>query len=410
MGTRTTRTTPRAPRLSEPSRRRPQGVGTPNETRSQAGCPRPSVCAPRALPPVAPQRDALAGRSTIAHAASGRTSVHPGRPRGGRPLQPRPVDTGRRNDGHDGGPADRPRRPRPSSVIRGTTVRPARTRFDCSGLVIYAFRQAGDSSVIRSTYLRSARSIYLYFKARGKASRSNPRIGDLVIWGGGTHIGIYIGGGKAISTLTNGVRIHGILPSPRASRPTSTPACGSAWPADPPPARATESISGVWPRSSIDGRGLRLFSWRRRPRRGSAGSRPRRSRCRPPWSASRRPRRASRPGRPTSSHPASTSRRAGPRRSPPGSGRRRRSRRGRRRSLEPDQDLVEHDLVEDPDAGPAASRSAIRRACAQSRSIRSIRPDRPSERSAAGPRSRARRDDSGTQLLYVARSPPSVSM
>jgi SH3 domain-containing protein len=31
-----------------------------------------------------------------------------------------------------------------------------------------------------------------------------------VVWGGGTHVGIYLGHGKAISTLTNGVRIHGI--------------------------------------------------------------------------------------------------------------------------------------------------------------------------------------------------------
>lgn len=85
------------------------------------------------------------------------------------------------------------------------------TAFDCSGLVRYAYRKAGDASVIKAGTLASARSIYRYFKARGKASRTNPRIGDLVVWGGGTHIGIYIGNGKAISTLTNGVRIHGVF-------------------------------------------------------------------------------------------------------------------------------------------------------------------------------------------------------
>jgi hypothetical protein len=83
--------------------------------------------------------------------------------------------------------------------------------FDCSGLVRYAYRKAGDGSVIRAGTLASARSIYQYFKARGKASRTNPRIGDLVVWGNGTHIGIYIGHGKAISTLRNGVRIHGVF-------------------------------------------------------------------------------------------------------------------------------------------------------------------------------------------------------
>jgi cell wall-associated NlpC family hydrolase len=32
-----------------------------------------------------------------------------------------------------------------------------------------------------------------------------------VVWGYGSHIGIYIGNGKAISTLRNGVRIHGVF-------------------------------------------------------------------------------------------------------------------------------------------------------------------------------------------------------
>ena len=83
--------------------------------------------------------------------------------------------------------------------------------FDCSGLVIYAYKKAGDGAVIRAGTLRSARSIYLYFKSRGRASRTSPRIGDLVVWGYGSHIGIYIGGGKAVSTLRSGVRVHGVF-------------------------------------------------------------------------------------------------------------------------------------------------------------------------------------------------------
>ncbi len=82
--------------------------------------------------------------------------------------------------------------------------------FDCSGLVTYAFRKAGDLKVIGNGKYRSARALYRYFKARGLADRKNPKPGDLVIWGRGTHVGIYIGGGKAISTLTSGVRIHRI--------------------------------------------------------------------------------------------------------------------------------------------------------------------------------------------------------
>lgn len=83
--------------------------------------------------------------------------------------------------------------------------------FDCSGLVIYAYRKAGDGRAIGSGRLRSARALYRSFKDRGLASRTNPRIGDLVIWGRGTHVGIYIGNGKAISTLRSGVRIHGVF-------------------------------------------------------------------------------------------------------------------------------------------------------------------------------------------------------
>jgi hypothetical protein len=34
--------------------------------------------------------------------------------------------------------------------------------------------------------------------------------GDVVVWGNGAHVGIYLGKGKAISTLTSGVRVHGL--------------------------------------------------------------------------------------------------------------------------------------------------------------------------------------------------------
>jgi hypothetical protein len=82
--------------------------------------------------------------------------------------------------------------------------------FDCSGLVIYAFTKAGDRAAIGSGRFRTARELYRWYQRRGLASRTNPKPGDLVVWGGGTHIGIYIGNGKAISTLTSGVRIHDV--------------------------------------------------------------------------------------------------------------------------------------------------------------------------------------------------------
>ena len=80
--------------------------------------------------------------------------------------------------------------------------------FDCSGLVIYAYKQAGDLKAIGNGRYRSARAMYRYFQSRGLASRSNPKVGDLVVWGGGSHIGIYTGNGNAVSALTRGVSVH----------------------------------------------------------------------------------------------------------------------------------------------------------------------------------------------------------
>lgn len=82
--------------------------------------------------------------------------------------------------------------------------------FDCSGLIIYAFKAAGDGAAIGNGNYRSARSMYDWFRSRGLASRTNPRPGDIVIWGSGSHAGIYIGSGMAVSTLTSGVRVHAV--------------------------------------------------------------------------------------------------------------------------------------------------------------------------------------------------------
>lgn len=77
--------------------------------------------------------------------------------------------------------------------------------FDCSGLVWRVFEQARLGRKVTS---RTARAIYLAYRNRGLASRSNPQVGDLVVWGYGSHVGIYIGQGRAISALVGGVRVH----------------------------------------------------------------------------------------------------------------------------------------------------------------------------------------------------------
>jgi cell wall-associated NlpC family hydrolase len=79
--------------------------------------------------------------------------------------------------------------------------------FDCSGLVFFAFNQNGLKERIGG--YRSAAGYYRYFKSIGKADMNPPRVGDLVVWGHYEHIGIFLGDGKAISTLTTrGVWIH----------------------------------------------------------------------------------------------------------------------------------------------------------------------------------------------------------
>lgn len=83
--------------------------------------------------------------------------------------------------------------------------------FDCSGLVIYSFKAAGDGAYIGNGNYRSAKALYDWFRSRGKASRTNPKPGDLVVWGSGSHIGIYIGSGLAVSTLSSGVKVHGVF-------------------------------------------------------------------------------------------------------------------------------------------------------------------------------------------------------
>jgi peptidoglycan DL-endopeptidase CwlO len=81
-------------------------------------------------------------------------------------------------------------------------------KFDCVGFVwwIYAQNDLKD----RIGGYRGVRSYYSWFRERGMVSRSNPRPGDLVIWGDFKHIGMYIGDGKAISALVNpyGVKVH----------------------------------------------------------------------------------------------------------------------------------------------------------------------------------------------------------
>ena len=79
--------------------------------------------------------------------------------------------------------------------------------FDCSGLVLYAYRRAGLARSIHGGH--SARGMYRWARAHRLTSRSHPRAGDIVVYGGGSHVGIYIGRGLVVSALNGrqGIRI-----------------------------------------------------------------------------------------------------------------------------------------------------------------------------------------------------------
>lgn len=83
--------------------------------------------------------------------------------------------------------------------------------FDCSGLVWYAFKQAGLAD--RMGGKRRGATGYLdWFKANGRISHdlADARPGDILIWGGGHHSGIFISDKWAISALNRryDIRIH----------------------------------------------------------------------------------------------------------------------------------------------------------------------------------------------------------
>lgn len=82
--------------------------------------------------------------------------------------------------------------------------------FDCSGLVLFAYERAGVGNRLGGGH--SAYAMLAWARAHHRFSRSNPQVGDVVIYGGGSHVGIYIGNGQVISALNpvQGIRITGL--------------------------------------------------------------------------------------------------------------------------------------------------------------------------------------------------------
>jgi len=84
-------------------------------------------------------------------------------------------------------------------------------KFDCSGFLFRVFSDVGQLPRIGGSRLL-ARGYMRWFVSRGLFTRDVDKAepGDLVVWDMGEHIGIYLGGGKAISALVNpyGITIH----------------------------------------------------------------------------------------------------------------------------------------------------------------------------------------------------------
>ena len=82
--------------------------------------------------------------------------------------------------------------------------------FACSGLVRYAYLKAGVSSRLGGGH--SGTAMLAWGRAHHLVSRTNPQIGDVVIYGNGAHAAIYIGQGRVISALnpSQGIRVTGL--------------------------------------------------------------------------------------------------------------------------------------------------------------------------------------------------------
>lgn len=79
--------------------------------------------------------------------------------------------------------------------------------FDCIGLVRYSFKRAGELDEIGRGRYHSGSALLRWARSKGLTTRHGRR-GDVVVWGKGSHVGIYLGNGRAISTLISGVRVH----------------------------------------------------------------------------------------------------------------------------------------------------------------------------------------------------------
>ena len=170
----------------------------------------PAVVAPTATPTPAPTATPTPIVSPVVSPVAGESPAAAAPPATAEASAPAPATAPSRTRAQTAPMADRviavamAKRGRP--WVYGATGPRA---FDCSGLVTYAFRRAGVLAQIGSGRNRGGSSMLRWARAR-HLTRSVGQRGDIVVWGNGAHVGIYLGKGRAISTLTSGVRVHGL--------------------------------------------------------------------------------------------------------------------------------------------------------------------------------------------------------
>lgn len=83
------------------------------------------------------------------------------------------------------------------------------THFDCTGLVYRVFADCSATDLIGAEGEQPVRAYYDWFAAMGEADAIPPQQGDLIVYGRSfAHVAIYIGDGRAVSALLEGVREH----------------------------------------------------------------------------------------------------------------------------------------------------------------------------------------------------------
>ena len=96
-------------------------------------------------------------------------------------------------------------RTRPSSTRRARSVRRTRTArprpnaFDCSGLVYWSYKNAG-KTIPRDSYGQMSGGKAVAYK--------DAKPGDVLIFNGGSHSGIYVGNGEFVHSQNYGTPVN----------------------------------------------------------------------------------------------------------------------------------------------------------------------------------------------------------